>query len=48
MGEHVSDLDKKLLDGHNLTPRNSFREDKGGICWRGESTVSQSVRKMVL
>lgn len=29
MGEHVSDLDKNLLDGHNLTPRNSFREDKG-------------------
>lgn len=25
----MSDLDKKLLDGHNLTPRNSFREDKG-------------------
>lgn len=25
----MSDLDKNLLDGHNLTPRNSFREDKG-------------------
>lgn len=29
MGEHVSSLDKNLLDGHNLTPRNSFQEDKG-------------------
>lgn len=29
MGEHVSNLDKNLLDGHNLTPRNSFQEDKG-------------------
>ena len=29
MGEHVSNSDKNLLDGHNLTPRNSFLEDKG-------------------
>ena len=25
----MSNLDKNLLDGHNLIPRNFFQEDKG-------------------